>query len=1039
MERPIPVEMVFPEKGTAQGFPLAKQPPGTCANLRNVRSVDWRDRKGGGKRPGHFKAISSIAGTAASRRLSGLCLYLPATPSQLGPGTQTLVNQSFNTGTYAVSADPQLDGNWILVRDSLWTSTPWTADTEGTSGNLGSDIGPDSGATINTLRFGGGNGLHGTGIICMFGTTNDTTCDVIATGAVGVAETAVEQCTRIGPCVRFGNKGESGLYCWLRQNGVNSVTLQIVEITTGRTQNILATSAPAATSGAAGLTTYTLRLRIDPADNLLTATCSGALTMSIKASAVQSALYLGQIRGGVVCNAPSAVAGTNYRLCGRCSLTKLVPATPAIVQDLATPVGKVLDWSGTITPGAFQFRIPDGAYARSQTTTTGADSTAELLYTAPTASVAAADSLPRIDTTNDRIGFGFSAGARSYWAAANPVAYRTSVRFFLRSDSPATPLTASQDSIGALWYMSADRKAWFGVTEFNRRVGTTVAHEGRLQNDIFGTVRVNARLSTGAEVIVSTLITNNALIRRDPPTATIPQLNIWSFDGTTLSLTINGLLMHSVVLARDTDGSYTDLTGFGVVLNAIRTNTGFGMTVGITSGVLVTEGFGGYIVTATPPGVDYSQFKATILEASTGAFTIGDLTANTQLACTGAGLFGALPQLTVAFGRWYGCDGFTFTVVDPVTAVSAPWVASAGTLPAGAQYICTYRGRVVLAFGTQWFMSRAGDPLDWAYNTAPLATSAYTGNDANFGGPADVITSLIPFGDDYCLFGCAQSIWRMDGDPGYQGLITCLTRKTGILGPRSYCFDEKGNLYFLGGGGGLFVLPRGAMEPENVSNENMAAYFDRQDFSANLVMMGYDAFRREVRIYVTAADGSTNNVHAIYRPADNAFWLDSIPLSHGPWAVCDGVGTHFWERTVILGGADGYIRRPDPRANSDDGDAIDAWIEIGPFEWNNGQEESMVVELQGFVGAGSEVMTWYWFTGRSAEEVAAQDFPSAVATGSWGGAAQLEFQTPVGLRQTGGAHKIRVRSNTGASTWSLERIVAYFRPTGRRRSSSSQV
>jgi hypothetical protein len=437
--------------------------------------------------------------------------------------------------------------------------------------------------------------------------------------------------------------------------------------------------------------------------------------------------------------------------------------------------------------------------------------------------------------------------------------------------------------------------------------------------------------------------------------------------------------------------------------------------------------------------VDYSQFKATVLEASTGAFTIGDLNANTQLACTGDGLFGSLPQLTVAFGKWYGCDGFTYRVVDPVTAISSPWVASRGVLPTGGQYICTYRGRVVLAVGTVWYMSRAGDPLDYQYGTAPLSTSAYNGNDATFGGPADVITSLIPFGDDYLLFGCAQSIWRMDGDPGYQGLLTCLTRKTGILGPRSYCFDEKGNLYFLGGGGGLFVLAQGSTEPTNISAESMTAYFDRQDFAGNLVIMGYDAFRREVRIYVTAADGITNNVHAVYRPSDNSFWLDTIPLSHGPWAVVDGVGMKFFNRSVLLGGADGYLRQPDPRANSDDGSAIDAWVEIGPFEMTDGQEESMVTELSAFIGAGSELLTWYWFTARSAEEVAAQDFPAAVATGTWGGPDQIQFQQPVGLRQTGGAHKLRIRSNTASGTWSLERIVAYFRPTSRRRSSSSQT
>jgi hypothetical protein len=1055
VQRSTPIKLAFPAKGTAQGTPLAEQAPDTCPNLRNVRLVDWRDRRGGGKRPGHSKALSGLAGTAGARRIQGLCLYLPPTPTAAGAGTFVDVTALFGTGAaagFTASANPVLDGNWALTREVVGTSGCWRADIDG--GTAGADIGANTTATFDALRFGGANSgtaLGGNGLICMFGTTNDVTCDVKANGIVTANELVAEECTRVGPAIRFENQGLSGLHCWLRSNGANSVTLQITECNTAHANPVapLATSAAAATTGLAGFLTYTLRLFVDPADGLVTATCSGALTMSVKLNSTQTQLYVSQTRAGVISHplgGSAAVQG--FRYVSRCVLTKFVPATPAIAQDAATPVGNVLDWSGTIAGAAFD--IPAGATSRKQVIATGADAVAEV---AGPSTNGAATAVPRIDTGNNRwASTAITAGTnRVYVVASTPQATRPSVRFFmsagnLRANLGISGVITDTDCVGGLWFVSADHKAWFGITRFSRRVGAADANEARLITDM-GTLYAQCRLSTGGEVDVfansfSGGLSGNSgvLMRRDLPTAAVPQLMVWAFDGNAVTLTINGLLMQTITLSKDAGGLYN---GAGAaVLNAISANIGFGMTVGAElAGANGSRGFGGYMVPATPSAVDYSQFRAQILEACPGVFTIGDLVADTQTPVVGPGLTGSLPQMTVAFGKWYCTDGLSYTEVDPVTAVSIPWITTAGkgSLPVGAKYICTYRGRVVLAVGTVWYMSRAGDPHDYQYGTSPLSTSAYNGNDANYGGPADVITGLIPFGDDFLLIMCAGSIWRMDGDPGYQGLLTCLTRKTGMLGPRAWCFDEKGNLYFLGGGGGLYVLPRGATEPLNVSEESMATFFDRQDFATNLVQMGYHAFRREVRIYLTNGDGTTNNVHAVYRPSDGAYWLDTIPIRFGPWAVCDGLGTKFYNRSVLLGGADGFLRQPDPRRNDDDADAIDAWIEFGPFQLSDGQEESMATELQAMIGAGSEPLTWYWFTARSPEEVAAQDFPAAVATGTFNTPPEVAFNTPVGLRQAGGAHKLRIRSNTASGTWALEQIVAYLRPTSRRRSSSAQV
>lgn len=60
---------------------------------------------------------------------------------------------------------------------------------------------------------------------------------------------------------------------------------------------------------------------------------------------------------------------------------------------------------------------------------------------------------------------------------------------------------------------------------------------------------------------------------------------------------------------------------------------------------------------------------------------------------------------------------------------------------------------------------------------------------------------------------------------------------------------------------------------------------------------------------------------------------------------------------------------------------------------------------------------------------APRKFTFAVA----GPVVDVGFMCPVGLRETGGAHKLRLEQTSAEKTWALERIVVFLSPTGRRR------
>jgi len=126
---------------------------------------------------------------------------------------------------------------------------------------------------------------------------------------------------------------------------------------------------------------------------------------------------------------------------------------------------------------------------------------------------------------------------------------------------------------------------------------------------------------------------------------------------------------------------------------------------------------------------------------------------------------------------------------------------SFGTMPAKAYIGCLYRGRVVLSGNPeapyQWYMSRQGNIWDFAY-VANDAQSPVAGGNSDAGELGDIVKALIPYRDDYLIFGCATSMWIMRGDPAAGGSLDELDLTVGIFGANSWCFDNDGNLYFFG-------------------------------------------------------------------------------------------------------------------------------------------------------------------------------------------------------------------------------------------------
>ncbi|KKL17515.1 hypothetical protein LCGC14_2484780, partial [marine sediment metagenome] len=162
-------------------------------------------------------------------------------------------------------------------------------------------------------------------------------------------------------------------------------------------------------------------------------------------------------------------------------------------------------------------------------------------------------------------------------------------------------------------------------------------------------------------------------------------------------------------------------------------------------------------------------------------------------------------------------NGATFT---PTTVTNPPhwytWTAypdcvdagsvtlDYGDIPNQATLVCNYRGRVCLSGNPelpyQWFQPRQANPWDWSYLSTD-AQAAVRGGSSDAGEIGDSVTALVPYKDDFLVFGCVSTIWYLAGDAREGGSILELDLTTGIYGPLALCFDGEGYLWFWGTNG----------------------------------------------------------------------------------------------------------------------------------------------------------------------------------------------------------------------------------------------
>ena len=407
-------------------------------------------------------------------------------------------------------------------------------------------------------------------------------------------------------------------------------------------------------------------------------------------------------------------------------------------------------------------------------------------------------------------------------------------------------------------------------------------------------------------------------------------------------------------------------------------------------------------------------------------------------------------------------DPSTFTPSAVAQATTMPhwypWTKQPGltvALPAKAYLGCRYNGRAVIAGDPnaphQWYMSRQGDPFDFDYTDNTDAQSPVTGQDVDAGIIGDIIRSLMPYHDDYLVFGCANSLYWLQGDPMSGGSLATITDATGVFGAQSWCWGNGGKLYFWGTNGIYSWTP--GQKPINISQYSLPKLIKDEAVnpSTHRIIFGWDRERHGISVTITLlADGTNSNYFVTINETGDGMQVGFFPETYPE--ECGVYASFYYESNdptksgLLYGCKDGYVRTFDDDAKSDDigpsDEAISSHVVIGPMPLSNdpdsqGSFSAPNLELAGGGASGSMTdsnnVTFEVYKGISAskivETIAAGGNPNFAATVVGpGGRPGRTMQCTM----SGQYVAMLLKNNTAAQSWSMERLTAHIQRFKRR-------
>lgn len=347
-------------------------------------------------------------------------------------------------------------------------------------------------------------------------------------------------------------------------------------------------------------------------------------------------------------------------------------------------------------------------------------------------------------------------------------------------------------------------------------------------------------------------------------------------------------------------------------------------------------------------------------------------------------------------------------------------------IPLGCPLLCRWSGRMVLAGYPPhvWYMSRVEDPTDFDFaQTDVLRAVASTSGEA--GQIGDPITALIPYTDDYLIFGCTNSIWIMRGDPAIGGRVDNVSRETGIAIRNGWCRGPSGDLYFLSDDG-MYGMANANAKPEALSRGKLPDELRRLSEPNLSCCMVYDAEDFGIAIHLYSPTASRR--HWWFDLEGGGYWPMSLPEAKTPRVSLRHSGASALDSGTIFGCQDGWIRRYSRRFTSDEGSTINSHVLLGPLRIGNGDTNNGVLQsLDCKLDSRSGNVGYGIYTGKTAQE--SVEATASRFSGTWKNG--LNYRTWPMVE--GNSAIIKLFSENLYTAWQMETITAEARDAGPQR------
>ena len=352
----------------------------------------------------------------------------------------------------------------------------------------------------------------------------------------------------------------------------------------------------------------------------------------------------------------------------------------------------------------------------------------------------------------------------------------------------------------------------------------------------------------------------------------------------------------------------------------------------------------------------------------------------------------------------------------------------AGYVPMGADYVISYRDRLVWAKNRTWYMSRQGAPGDYDYAADPEDPSrAVAGTNSEAGVPADPIVSMATAGYDYLIMFSEAAVWVMRGDPAYGGQLYRASGVAGCVTRDAWCNGDATEIYFLGKDG-LYMMEPNAGPIRQLSQGKLPRSLrgiDRDNYDVSLV---YDPEDNGVLIFIVPRVAGANGEHYWFDIETQSFWPIQLTSSgYQPVYAATFGGAPTRSRRAVLACKDGYIR--EWTGTSDDGTDVPSYVVFGPYPVSSADSiDGILAELNTVTDKDSVPVTVEVYA-RSTGEKAAQDAIAGISP-------SYTFTSKAGRSQTkrprirGAAFCIRI-SATGA--WAFEAMSGMIAAGGKNR------